>query len=260
MVGNLVGRQAVGGADLQGGVVELARGVIVGDLELAGGAERGKRRVWLDGQLIERQVLAGLGQSELEFARPLGRLLPRPGVDQVERVARKHRARDGDGIERLARRMHAAELRQRPIVQRLNAERHPVDPGGPVAAKARGLDAGRVGFERDLDIGRHGPMPGDGVEDRRHRCRLHQRGGAAAEEDRRDGSARHARRGRGDLGRKGGDEPRLVDRLAAYMAVEVAIRTFRQAERPVDIHAELLFCLGGLRQGVSVRQGTPPRA
>src|SRR5580693_8228038 len=39
----------------------------------------------------------------------------------------------------------------------------------------------------------------------------------------------------GDLRPKGGEIASLVDRRAAHMAVEVAIRTFRQAEGPMDI-------------------------
>ena len=68
VIGNLVGRQAVRRANLQGGVVKLAAEIVVGNDELARGMERGKRRVLLDGQLIEREMVAGLGQGACELA------------------------------------------------------------------------------------------------------------------------------------------------------------------------------------------------
>ena len=65
MIGNLVGRQAVRRADLLRGIVERARDVVVGRLELARRMQGGERRVRLDGELIERKMLAGLGQRAL---------------------------------------------------------------------------------------------------------------------------------------------------------------------------------------------------
>jgi hypothetical protein len=62
--------------------------------------------------------------------------------------------------------VHAAELGEHTIVERLNAERDAVDAGGPVAAEAGGFDAGRIGFEADLDVGRDATVAGcisDGV-------------------------------------------------------------------------------------------------
>src|SRR5262245_65153915 len=42
----------------------------------------------------------------------------------------------------------------------------------------------------------------------------------------------------GDLGGKGAREACVVDAGMAHMAVEVAVRALRQAERPMDIDAE----------------------
>jgi hypothetical protein len=61
VVGNLVGGQAVGGTDLQGRVLKFAAEIVVGNDELARGMERGKRRGLLDGQLVEREMVAGFG-------------------------------------------------------------------------------------------------------------------------------------------------------------------------------------------------------
>jgi hypothetical protein len=61
VVGNLVGGKAGRGADILRDVIELARGVVVGRNKLAGFAQREERRVRLDRQLIERQMLGRFG-------------------------------------------------------------------------------------------------------------------------------------------------------------------------------------------------------
>src|SRR5262249_10181747 len=50
-------------------------------------------------------------------------------------------------------------------------------------------------------------------------------------------------------------EPHLVDGRMANMTVEIAIRAFRQAKRPVNIHPEGRLFLGNV-----ICQGKPPRA
>ena len=134
--------------------------------------------------------------------------------------------------------MQAAQRFQRGIVERLHAERDAVDAGCAIAAKPRRLDAGRIGLQRDLDIGGDAPVLADRIEDRADGLRLHQRRRAAAEKDRRHRAARRARRRGLDLARKGAGKALLVDRRVADMAVEIAIRAFRQAERPVHVDAE----------------------
>src|SRR5208282_2224944 len=110
MVGNLIGRQAVRRADLLRRVVKGPRGILVGNFELARGMQRRERRVRLDGELIERQMLPGFAKRMRKLARPVPRRLLRPRIDQIERVAVENATRDGDGVERLARRMPAPEL------------------------------------------------------------------------------------------------------------------------------------------------------
>ena len=208
-----------------------------------------ERRAFLDGQLIERQMLGGFRDRELQLVRPhRGRLLG-AGVDQVERIAVERAARDRDRIERLARAVQPAQRFQRGIVERLHAERDAVDAGRAIAGKARGLDTGRVGLERDFGIGGNVPVLADRIENGADGLRLHQRRRAAAEEDRGDLAAGRARRGRFDFAREGAGKALFVDRGMADMAVEVAIRAFRQAERPVHVDAEgFLF---GAAQGRS---------
>src|SRR5262249_35081397 len=69
------------------------------------------------------------------------------------------------------------------------------------------------------------------------------------------GSRGQARGSCGDLGGKGARESGLVDAGMAHMAVEVAVRTLRQAERPMDIDAERRSVVA-----VSAVQDRPPRA
>src|SRR5262249_46555183 len=70
MVGNLVGRQACARADRLRRVIERAGDVVVGNDELARRMQRGKRRVLLDGELIEREMLARLDSGAFELAGP----------------------------------------------------------------------------------------------------------------------------------------------------------------------------------------------
>ena len=132
----------------------------------------------------------------------------------------------------------AAERLERGIVERLDAERDAVDAGGAVAAKARGFDAGRVGFQRHLDIGRDAPGLRDGIEDRADGCGCISDGVPPPKKIVETVRPWYALRGRGDFGRKGAHEARFVDAAVADMAVEVAIGTFRQTERPMDVDGE----------------------
>ena len=63
-------------------------------------------------------------------------------------------------------------------------ERDAVDPGRGQLGEARRLDRRGIGLERDLDARREAPQPLRLAEQRRDQRRRHQRGRAAAEEDR----------------------------------------------------------------------------
>ena len=67
VVGDLIGRQAGTGAGRLREVVEIAPDVVIGDGQLAGLVQSEERRVRLDGQLIEREMLGGLGNCALEL-------------------------------------------------------------------------------------------------------------------------------------------------------------------------------------------------
>src|SRR5260370_1005731 len=85
---------------------------------------------------------------------------------------------------------------------------------------------------------------------------------APAEKKRRYLPAWRARGGGLDFVRKREGETIFVDRRMPDMAVEIAIRTFRQAKRPVHVNAEgVLFSLPRLRgHCVSAGQGKSPPA
>ena len=64
-----------------------------------------------------------------------------------------------DRLDRLGDAVAAAQRLQVGVVQRLHADREPVDAGGAIAAEAAGLDAGRIGLERDFGVLSDRPAP-----------------------------------------------------------------------------------------------------
>ena len=253
VIGNLVGRQAVRGADLLRHIIECARGRFVRRFQFARGMQAEERRAFLDRELIERQMLGGFRDRELQLVGPHLRGLVGPGVDQIERIAVEGGARDRDRVQRLARGVQPSQCLQRGVVQRLHAERHPVDAGCAIAAKPCRLDAGGVGFQRDFGAGRDAPMLCDRIQNGADGLRPHQGWRAAAQKNRGYFAARRARGGGFDLACKGTRESILIDRGMPDMAVEIAIRTFRQAKRPMQVDAEgVLFSFSRLRGRVGV--------
>ncbi len=104
-------------------------------------------------------MVAGEAQRLVEFAPPGGDALAGTGIDQIEREPGEIVVGMLDRGDRLGAVMRSAEKAQRRWVERLDAERQPVDAGLGKGAETRGLGGIRVGFEGDFDIGRNGPMP-----------------------------------------------------------------------------------------------------
>src|SRR4029077_10541820 len=98
MIGNLVGWQAGIGANGLREIIEIAREILVRNGELARPVQAKEWRVRFGGQLIEREVFGGFGDRALEFRRPAVECLPGPRIDQIERVAAKYRASDGNRV------------------------------------------------------------------------------------------------------------------------------------------------------------------
>ena len=110
MVGDFVGWQTGVTANCLGGVIELARQVVIGHDQLAGLVQAKKRRVGFDGQLVQREMFGRLGDRAPEFPGPLLGGLARTSIDQVERVAIKNGTGDRNCIKRLLRGVEAAQF------------------------------------------------------------------------------------------------------------------------------------------------------
>ena len=234
VVGDLVGRPS------------RRRQALLGRLEQLGGpgrarhdqlaAPRGgvKGGPFLDGQLIDREMLRVPRQDLVELVPPGAPVLAGPGVDQVAGDPGKALAGQRQGGQRLGRVVAPPQEAQGVVVERLDAEREAVDPGPPEAVESGRLGRGRVGLQGDLDLGRQGPVLRDPVQHGLGGARRHQRGRAAAEEH--AGHPAPLRFGSEmvQLAQQGAPPQRLVDR-GPDVAVEVAVGALGAAERPVDV-------------------------
>ena len=234
MVRNLIGGNPRR-CGLRAGLFEQVGAVIRINLgQLALRHQRGKARPRFDRQLIQRQMPRPERKRAGKLGFPVGKRLARPGIDQVEAHPPEMALR---GIERgqpLGHVMRAPQKMERLIVQRLQPQRHAVHAGPRNIGKARRLDRGGVGLQRDLGIGLHLPVPPGRVDDRGHGFGGHQRRRAAAEKDRSQRPSAGQRR----LMRQIGEQsvaPLLLVHAFADMAVEIAIRALRYAEGPVHI-------------------------
>src|SRR5690606_25594851 len=117
----------------------------------------GEPRVWLDRELVQREMAGAEGQGTGQFGVPLLRRLTGPGIDQVEAYAPEMTLRDFERGETFADVMESAEEAQRLVVERLHPERDTVDAGRGELGKIGRLDRRRIGFERDLDVWREAP-------------------------------------------------------------------------------------------------------
>jgi hypothetical protein len=122
-------------------------------------------RALLDGQLVEADMTARHPERFLELVFPIFQRLVRTGIDQIETGALEDALRDAHGSHGFIHRMAATQFGQRLFAQRLHAQRDPIDPGGAKALETVDLDAGGIGFERDLGMTLDGPVPGDGIDD-----------------------------------------------------------------------------------------------
>ena len=172
VVGDFVGGQA-GGREPRLGELEHRRRLVLG--RQGEGAARmvgEEARAALDGELIERQVLAGQRQRPLELGRPGLRGLAGPGIDQVEGIAREMPARRGDA-PRAPRRRNARGRGSAatPASSACTPSDTRLTPASAQRGEAAGLDRGRVGLERDLDVGRACPTAPSRARSRRRRSR-----------------------------------------------------------------------------------------
>ena len=172
-----------------------------------------------------------------EFGLPVAHRLARPRGDEIEADAREGRLRDVERGEASGEIVRAAEEPERVIVQGLQAEADAVDARRAEARKARGFDRGGIGFKRDLDLGVGGPQVVRALGHGGDRGGVHQRGGAAAEEDAGQPVTGRARGLPGEFGQQRVPVRALVPG-GADVAVEITVGTFANAERPMDVERE----------------------
>src|SRR5579885_2883674 len=237
VVRDLVGGQAGGGKALLRQLEEFAGKIVLRHGEIAAGIGRREGRARLDRELIERQVIAGERKGAVQLPPPGGDALSRPRIDEVEGEAREMLPRERERRQRLIEAVAAPEEGERFRIERLHPEGDAGDADRAEIGEARGLDRARIGFERHFEIAGKAPMLRDAFQHRRRRRRRHQRRRAAAEEDRGDGPPRRLFGIVVELGEERAPPSPLID-AGAHMAVEVAIGTFRGAERPVDVDGQ----------------------
>ena len=127
VVGDFVGGQPGRARQLLRDLVERERFLALWDHKLAGGVQRGERRLRLDGELVEREVAARERQRFTKLAPPVVDRLARSRVDEVEGDAVEVCACHLECGECFSGGMDASERLQNVVAQRLHAERHAID-------------------------------------------------------------------------------------------------------------------------------------
>src|SRR5690606_12531910 len=128
--------------------------------------------------------------------------------------------------------------------------------------EARGIHCARVRLQGDFKIVGRAPMRARRADHRRGGRWVHQRGRAATEENTGENFVGRAPCEVRKLTQKR-VLPRVLIDMCGHMAVEVAVRTFRKAKRPMDVEAEPLVALrvhrGLMRNTLPPAGGRHPR-
>ncbi len=215
VVGDFVSRKTCLFSHFLSHLKKLRTQLRIGCLELSRLVQRKERGPFLDGELIQRQMVRGERDCLFKFQRPVGRCLPRTCVDQVKGKSGKCFPGDLDCGSRCRCIMQTPEKLQIGIVQGLHAKRNPVHASSPVALEPVRLDRGRVRLQRYFHIFVERPPVRHRLQQSIDRRRIHQRGRATPQKDRLDGLvARQV----GEIGQfpfKGSREAFLINRLMA---------------------------------------------
>ena len=210
----------------------------IGQRQFAGVIKPLKGCLRLDRQLVERQMIAGNRQRLPEFRLPRRKCLIGPRIDEIERRALKCSLRNIDGTPRLGDRVNASERAQIVIAQGLHADRNTIDASRAISGKASCIHAARIGFKRYLGIRRERKQPVDVFDECCHRRWLHQRRRAAAKKYGLCCALTDTLAHTDEFPPIGREIGRFIPPAMPDMAVEVAIRTFLGAERPVDVNCK----------------------
>jgi hypothetical protein len=251
MVGDFVGGEAGRRRHLARQFEQVGAMIRIDRRDLAPRRHRREARARLDRQLVQRQMPRSETDGAPQFGLPRRFALPRSCIDQIEAHPIEAGLRHIERPEPLRYAMCAAEEAKHRVVQSLQAQADTVDPCRRQIGKARRLDRRGVRLQRDLDPRREPPAALRIGQDRGHGGGGHQRRRAAAEEDRCQWALR------ADLGlerqiREQGLTPAILINTVANMAVEIAIRTFGDAERPMHVQRQRSLP-GHLRRPLMIR-------
>ena len=197
-----------------------------------------KKCVRLDRQLIEREMRRGEFQRSRDVrVRVLGALsgqrIHEIKIDVAEDVERRRRRG-----ARLALVVHASERREVRGIEALHAQRQAVDAGGPEPGEPCLLERSGIRLERDLRVGYERNACAHRGENAVDRLGREQARRAAAEEDRQDPPSPDRRQCEFEIGDERVDVLRFGNRASPLVRVEVAVRTFLDAPRYVNVQRE----------------------
>ena len=184
MVGDFIMRQTGFGAQIARQFPLLQCGVFRRQSEFAVRMPTRIERVRFNGELIKRNVRNLLLQNAIQLAAPLRKSLTRAGIDEIGGNAGKAPSRRIQSLQSHGAVVGASESTQSGIVQRLHADGEAIDAGGAKSPQPILLNAFRIRLEADFHIGIKMATFLDGVQNGGNGRRRHQRGRAAAEENR----------------------------------------------------------------------------
>src|SRR5208282_2490661 len=113
----------------------------------------------LDGELIERNVIADVIEGGAKLFLPGFERLAWPRIDEIEAHPLEMPSGERESGKCFGTRMPAAEEAKLGVVERLHAEGDPVHARRGVTREAAGLDRGWIGLKRDLDPIVDTPVP-----------------------------------------------------------------------------------------------------
>ena len=139
---------------------------------LAAPCKRMKLRAVLDSELVEREMPIGKIQRLAQFAFPKLSALVLSRINKIERKTREMFRGKRNRLPRLIAHMGAAEKFKRIVIQRLHAERKPVDAGGAKSSEfPASAELGLASSVISISC-RQSPMPRDIVKNKLNRLRL----------------------------------------------------------------------------------------
>ena len=220
---------------LAGGRVHLGQDVVDRQHQAAAGHVATHRHPLIEREQVARQVV-GLERHRLvERALPVGQVLAGQAEHEVQVEAEARLASPGGRLARLHAGVASAEQLQEPVVEALDAEAETIGARGSEATQFVEVGVARVALQRDLGVWLDVEDGARSLEQVGHLSRRHEARRTAAEED-----AVHLGAVVRVARQFGLDRLQVhVDAVEARrLAIEVAVRADRQAEREVDVERQ----------------------